>query len=79
MDEVRLSLLEQLEQIEELLLDGSRIPFSGGRLVNEQEAMDVLVALRESLPNQLIEASKIINKLNQISLIFTYLIVNMIK
>ena len=34
MTENRISVLEQLDQLEEIVLDGTRIPFSGGRLVN---------------------------------------------
>ena len=37
MSEIRFSVLDQLDQLEEIVLEGSRIPFSGGRLVNEQD------------------------------------------
>jgi hypothetical protein len=37
MSETRITVLDQLDQLEEIVLDGSRIPFSGGRLVNEQD------------------------------------------
>ena len=35
MSEPRFTVLEQLDQLEEIVLEGSRIPFSGSRLVNE--------------------------------------------
>ena len=43
------SVLDQLDQLEEVVLEGSRIPFSGGRLVNEQDAIEVMDALRGAL------------------------------
>ena len=35
------SVLDQLDQLEEIVLDGTRVPFSGGRLVNEQDAIEL--------------------------------------
>ena len=60
MDETKLLSLIELDQLEELLLDGARIPYSGGRLVNEQEAIEILDTLRESIPNELPKAYKIL-------------------
>ena len=57
--------LEQIDQIEELILEGTRIPFSSGRLVNEQEAVIVLDQLRQSIPNDLTTAKEIINNKNK--------------
>ena len=34
MNDVRFSVLDQLDQLEEVVLEGSRLPFTGGRLVN---------------------------------------------
>jgi cell division septum initiation protein DivIVA len=62
MSEVRITVLDQLDQLEEVLLDGSRIPFSGGRLVNEQDAIEMMDALRESLPGQISQADELIRK-----------------
>jgi len=53
MADPQITVLEQLDQLEEVVLDGSRIPFSGGRLVNETDALDVIDALREAIPPQL--------------------------
>ena len=53
MNDGRISVLDQLDQLEEILLEGSRIPFSGGRLVNEQDAVELLDAVREALPGQI--------------------------
>ena len=52
MAEATITVLDQLDQLEEIVLEGSRIPFSGGRLVNEQDAAEVIDALRDSLPRQ---------------------------
>ena len=51
MSEIRFSVLDQLDQLEEIMLEGSRIPFSGGRLVNEQDAVELLDAVREAMPS----------------------------
>ena len=53
MAEAAITVLNQLDQLEEVVLEGSRIPFSGGRLVNEQDAIEVMDALRDCLPEQL--------------------------
>jgi hypothetical protein len=62
MSEVHITVLDQLDQLEDIVLDGSRIPFSGGRLVNEQDAIEVMDALRESLPSQITQADELIRQ-----------------
>ncbi len=60
MEESRLSTVDLVDQLEEIFLEGGRIPFSGNRLVNEQDAIDVLDEIRESLPSEIIKAAQII-------------------
>jgi vacuolar-type H+-ATPase subunit H len=60
MAEVRVTILDLLDQIEDLVLEGSRIPFSGGRLVNEREAIELVDALRAALPSQLVQAEELL-------------------
>lgn len=60
--EVRITVLDQLDQLEEIVLEGSRIPFSGGRLVNEQDAIELLDAVREAVPQQLSQAEDLLRK-----------------
>lgn len=62
MAEPTITVIEQLDQLEEIVLEGSRIPFSGGRLVNEHDAIEVMDALRESLPTQLQQAIGLIRQ-----------------
>ncbi|QEY31719.1 hypothetical protein EVJ50_05125 [Synechococcus sp. RSCCF101] len=62
MTETRLTVLDQLDQLEEVILDGSRIPFSGGRLVNEQEAEELLDAVRDALPVQIGQADALLRQ-----------------
>ena len=62
MEEARLSILENLDQLEELFFDGNRIPFSGNRLVNENDAIELLDEIRETLPSQINAANEIINQ-----------------
>jgi hypothetical protein len=56
------SVLDQLDQLEEIVLDGTRVPFSGGRLVNEQDAIELMDAVREALPPQLAQAEELVAK-----------------
>ena len=60
MNDVRLNLLTELDLLEELFLDGNRLPFSGNRLVNEQEAIEVLDRIRESIPVECAKATQIV-------------------
>ena len=60
MDEIRLNTIENLDQLEEILLDGFRVPFSGSRLVNEQETIEILNELRSEIPSELTQASRLV-------------------
>ncbi|MFQ6537145.1 MULTISPECIES: hypothetical protein [Aphanothece] len=62
MAETNITVIDQLDQIEDLLLDGTRIPFSGGRLVNEQDAIELIDAVRESIPPQLSQAVELLRQ-----------------
>ena len=46
MNDVRFTVLDQLDQLEEVVLEGSRLPFTVGRLVNETDAVELLDAVR---------------------------------
>ena len=59
------SHLDQLDQLEEIVLDGSRIPFSGNRLVNEQDAIELLDEIRESMPKSIVQATKLLKQGDQ--------------
>ncbi len=56
-----LKTLDQLDELEELLLEGSRIPFCSSRLVNEHEAYDLIEQIRASIPQEITKARHIIN------------------
>lgn len=62
MSEIQFSVLDQLDQLEEIVLEGSRIPFSGGRLVNEQDAVELMDGVRASLPGQIAQADQLLQK-----------------
>lgn len=62
MAEASITVLDQLDQLEEILLEGTRIPFSGGRLVNEQDAIELMDAVREALPGQINQAVDLIRQ-----------------
>ena len=60
MSDARFAVLDHLDQLEDVLLEGSRIPFSGGRLVNEGDAVEVLDAVRETLPKEVERAAQLL-------------------
>ena len=62
MGEVKFSIVDQLDQLEEIVLEGSRIPFTGSRLVNEQEAIEILDAVREKLPSEFKEVKELLKQ-----------------
>ena len=62
MNDVRFTVLDQLDQLEEVVLEGSRLPFTGGRLVNETDAVELLDSVREGLPKELERAAKLIDR-----------------
>ena len=62
MSDARLVVLDHLDQLEDVLLEGSRIPFSGGRLVNESDAVEVLDAIRETLPKEVERAAQLLER-----------------
>ena len=62
MSDARLAVLDHLDQLEDVLLEGSRIPFSGGRLVNEGDAVEVLDAVRETLPKEVERAAQLLER-----------------
>ncbi len=62
MNQAYTTIIDLIEQLEEILLDGSQIPFTGARLVNEQETLEVLDAIREELPEQLLQAHKLLRQ-----------------
>ncbi len=62
MAEASITVLDQLDQLEEIMLEGTRIPFSGGRLVNEQDAIEMMDAIREALPVQIQQAADLIRQ-----------------
>ena len=50
------------DQLEEIVLEGARVPFSGGRLVNESDAVDILDAVRQALPSELERAAELLRQ-----------------
>ena len=62
MAEASITVLDQLDQLEEVVLEGTRVPFSGGRLVNEQDAIEMMDAVREAMPAQITQAAELIRQ-----------------
>jgi hypothetical protein len=67
MSEARITVLDQLDQLEDIVLEGSRIPFSGGRLVNEQDAIETMDALLAALPAQIAQAEYLLHQRDSFS------------
>jgi vacuolar-type H+-ATPase subunit H len=57
---------EILEEMETLLLESSRVPFTNKRLIEEDDLGNLLDELREVLPGELMEANRIISERQQI-------------
>ena len=62
MSDARFTVLDQLDQLEEIVLEGSRLPFTGGRLVNEGDAVEVLDAIREAMPKEVERAGQLLDR-----------------
>ena len=62
MSDIRFAVLDQLDQLEDVFLEGSRVPFSGGRLVNENDAVELLDAIREALPGEVARAAQLLER-----------------
>jgi len=62
MSEALITVLDQLDQLEDIVLEGRRVPFSGGRLVNEQDAFESIDTLRKALPVQLEQAADLLGR-----------------
>ncbi|WP_320674674.1 hypothetical protein [Prochlorococcus sp. MIT 1341] len=56
-----LTLIDQINELENLFLESLRVPFTSQRLVNEQEATLLFEQIRTSVPSQIIEAEGIIS------------------
>jgi len=61
-----MTIEEILEEMETLLLESSRVPFTNKRLVEEDELGNLIDELREVLPGELMEANRVISERQQI-------------
>ena len=62
MSETQIRIPELLDQLEEIVLDGNRVPFTGSRLVKEDDALETMDDIRDQLPKEIKQASKIISQ-----------------
>ncbi len=56
------AVIELFDQLEEIILDCFRIPFTGNRLVNEQDAIEVLDSIRELMPNEFVKVKQLLDE-----------------
>jgi len=61
-----MSIEEILEEMESLLLEAARVPFTNKRLLEEDDLGRLIDELRDSLPGELMEANKIISDRQQL-------------
>ena len=61
MEDVKIQILDKLDLLEELLFEGSRLPFSSSRLVDENETTEVIDEIRELIPKELTQGAKILS------------------
>lgn len=57
---------EVLEEIENLVLDAARVPFTNKRVLEEDDIARLLDELREVMPTELIEAKRIVSERSHI-------------
>ncbi len=70
MEDTEIQIIDQLEELEEVLLEGTRIPFTGCRIVEENESAEIIENIRELIPTDIIKAKQILS--NRDSFIKTY-------
>jgi cell division septum initiation protein DivIVA len=61
-----MDVLYLLDQLEEVLGAGSRLPLTSRTLVDEQEVLDILDQIRVSIPEELKEARKVTQERDQL-------------
>lgn len=61
-----MSIDEILDELENLLVDASRVPFTNKRIIEEDDLARVIDALREALPSDVAEAKHIISERKRI-------------
>ena len=52
---------EILEEMENILLESGRVPFTNKRLVEEDDMARLIDELRDAMPSQLVEAGRIVS------------------
>jgi vacuolar-type H+-ATPase subunit H len=57
---------EILDEMENLLLESARVPFTNKRLVEEEALGQLMDELRENLPGELMEANRVLTERKQI-------------
>lgn len=61
-----MSIDEILDELEGLLLDAARVPFTNKRVLEEDDIAQLLDHLRESLPSEIVEAKRIMSERQRI-------------
>lgn len=57
---------EIMEEMENLLLEAARVPFTGKRLIDEDDLGRLIDELREVLPGEIMEANRVISERQRI-------------
>lgn len=61
-----MKVMELLSELEELVEKGNSLPFSAKAMINPEEVMEILDEIRAELPEELIQARKIVAERKQI-------------
>ena len=61
-----MDILYLLDQLEEVLSSGSRLPFTSRTLVDEQEILDILDQIRVSIPEEVKSARRVAQERDQL-------------
>lgn len=60
------SILELLELLEDMLEQGSTMPFTGKIMVNKEELLDIITDIRLKLPNEIKQSKWVLEERNKI-------------
>ena len=59
------ALLNHLDQLEEIVIEAARLPFTAARVVNEEDAVETLELIRNALPESLKQAKALVDQRQQ--------------
>ncbi len=59
------TIIDLLDELEDIVLEGSRVPFRSGKLINDQDVIQLIDLLRTKLPKEINQSHEIILRTRQ--------------